>query len=88
MTSARSKHGTGRRLLRERHGPCRESGNHLKEARTLANLGDAHQTAGDVAKALDAWQHALAIFDDLDHPDSDRLRTKCAAMTMTSFESS
>ena len=49
------------------------------ESRALADLGDACQAAGDVPAARRAWRDALAILDDLDHPDGDPLRTKLTA---------
>ncbi len=48
------------------------------ESRALTHLGDALQETGDIALARQAWQDALAILDDLDHPDGDQLRAKIA----------
>jgi tetratricopeptide (TPR) repeat protein len=39
------------------------------QAMALAHLGDAQLAAGHPEIAGDAWQQALAIFDDLDRPD-------------------
>jgi tetratricopeptide (TPR) repeat protein len=46
------------------------------EATTLTGLGDAHQAAGDIAAARDAWRRALAILDDLAHPDADDVHAR------------
>ena len=53
-----------------------QSGNRYEQARTTVCLGDAHATAGNPAAARDAWQHALAVFDDLHHPDAAPVRAK------------
>ena len=45
-------------------------------AETLGHLGDAHQAAGDLGEARTAWKDALAILDDLHHPDAVRIRAK------------
>jgi tetratricopeptide (TPR) repeat protein len=60
----------------------RELGDRYNEAATLTNLGDTHHAAGDSESAHDAWQRALAVLIDLDHPDAERVRTKLA-MTST-----
>jgi DNA-binding SARP family transcriptional activator/tetratricopeptide (TPR) repeat protein len=46
------------------------------ESRVLTDLGDACHAAGDLPAARRSWRNALAILDDLDHPDGDQLRTK------------
>jgi DNA-binding SARP family transcriptional activator/tetratricopeptide (TPR) repeat protein len=56
----------------------RELGDRYNEADTLTNLGDTHHAAGDSESAHDAWQRALAVLIDLDHPDAERVRTKLA----------
>jgi len=45
-------------------------------AQMLANLGDAHQAAGDAGAARSAWEEALAILDGLHHPEADRIRAR------------
>lgn len=42
----------------------RESGARLAEAETLTRLGDTRHTAGEPARAREAWQQALASTDD------------------------
>jgi tetratricopeptide (TPR) repeat protein len=54
----------------------RELGARADEATTLTGLGDAHQAAGDTAAARDAWRRALAILDDLAHPDADDVHAR------------
>jgi predicted negative regulator of RcsB-dependent stress response len=53
----------------------------LTEANALSHLGDIRHTAGDLAQARQAWQQALAIFDDLQHPDVGQVRAKLASTT-------
>jgi hypothetical protein len=45
---------------------------------TLAGLADTQHDAGDSAAARDAYQQALTIFTELDHPDADTVRAKLA----------
>jgi tetratricopeptide (TPR) repeat protein len=54
----------------------RELGDRYNEADTLDHLGDVHLSADDLAAARRAWAHALHIFDKLDHPEGERVRTK------------
>jgi len=42
----------------------------------LNNLGDACDAAGQPTAARDAWRQALAILDDLHHPDGAHIRAK------------
>ncbi len=46
------------------------------EAAALTRLGDAQDAAGNPRAARDAWCQALAILDNLRHPDASQLRTK------------
>ncbi|GIJ57478.1 AfsR/SARP family transcriptional regulator [Virgisporangium aurantiacum] len=52
-------------------------GDRYEEATSLANLGDAfagrHASAD---RAADAWTRALAILDELGHPDADGVRSR------------
>jgi hypothetical protein len=45
---------------------------------TLAHLGDTLHAADDRPAARSCWQQALAIIDDLEHPDAEPLRDKLA----------
>jgi len=58
---------------------CRELTDRYNEAGTLDHIGDAHCGMGDLDAARRAWRQAARIFDDLDHPDSDRVRAKLRA---------
>ncbi|MGP3935488.1 AfsR/SARP family transcriptional regulator [Nonomuraea sp. KM88] len=48
----------------------------VTEAETLLHLGDVHATLHDDQAARLAWQDALAILDELSHPDADEVRAK------------
>jgi tetratricopeptide (TPR) repeat protein/transcriptional regulator with XRE-family HTH domain len=54
----------------------REAHDRKFEADILSRLGDAQRDAGEAGAARSSWRNALAIFDDLDHPDADALRAK------------
>ena len=54
----------------------REDGTRYHEAVTLTHLGDVYDITGQPGAARAAWQQALDIFDHLDHPDADQVRTK------------
>jgi DNA-binding SARP family transcriptional activator/tetratricopeptide (TPR) repeat protein len=54
----------------------RVHGDRYNEADSLTSLGDTHRTAGDSTAAHAVWQQALAILDELDHPDADQLRSR------------
>jgi hypothetical protein len=49
-------------------------GDHFHEADTLTHLGDAHHAAGEQAEAREDWQQALAILEDMQHPDDVRAK--------------
>jgi DNA-binding SARP family transcriptional activator/Tfp pilus assembly protein PilF len=55
---------------------CRELADQYNEADTLDHIGDAHSRWGNPDAARAAWSHALRIFDDIDHPDSEHIRAK------------
>jgi DNA-binding SARP family transcriptional activator/Tfp pilus assembly protein PilF len=56
----------------------RSLGERYNEALVLDHLGDSHRAAGDPAAAAQAWQRALTILTQLDHPDADEVRAKLA----------
>jgi tetratricopeptide (TPR) repeat protein len=58
----------------------REFGNRYSEAELLTHIGDAWRAAGDHQAARDAWQQALAILDDLQHPDAAQVRDKVQSL--------
>jgi len=45
-------------------------------ARQLTDFGDACRAAGDLQAAVEAWQHARRILDDLRLPDSPEIRAR------------
>ena len=45
-------------------------------AETLTSLGDCHQAAGKTTAAREAWERALAILDEMRHPDAAGIRGK------------
>jgi tetratricopeptide (TPR) repeat protein len=59
----------------------REFGDRLGDAEILTHLGDNHHAAGELAQAREAWQQALAILDDLRHPNVGPVRAKLASTT-------
>jgi hypothetical protein len=56
-----------------------EVGDRYEEAETLIHLGDTRHAAGELALARDTWQQALAIFEDIQHPDAGQVRAKLAS---------
>lgn len=46
------------------------------EAVCLTYLGDTHHDAANPEGACDAWTQALALFEELGHPDAPALRAK------------
>ena len=61
-------------------GLCRQHGHCSNEAELLAHLGDARYAAGELPQARQAWQQALAIYEDIDHPDTGKVRAKLASL--------
>jgi tetratricopeptide (TPR) repeat protein len=55
-------------------------GDRYQEADTLANLGEVNLATGDPPGARVAWHRALAILDELDHPDAEKVRAKLAGL--------
>jgi tetratricopeptide (TPR) repeat protein/transcriptional regulator with XRE-family HTH domain len=58
---------------------CRDNGDRCTEAVILIHAGDARRAAGELPLARQAWQQALAIYDDIDHPDAEKVRAKLAS---------
>jgi DNA-binding SARP family transcriptional activator/tetratricopeptide (TPR) repeat protein len=58
----------------------RQLGDRYAEGRTLGDLGDASYALNDLPATRQLWQDALAILDELDHPDGDQLRAKIAEL--------
>jgi tetratricopeptide (TPR) repeat protein len=55
-------------------------GDRYQEADALGSLGDIHLATGDSGAARDAWQQALAILEDLGHPEADQVRAKLTGL--------
>jgi predicted negative regulator of RcsB-dependent stress response len=56
----------------------REFGDRYLQSMTLTHIGDIHHDAGELAQARQAWEQALAIFDDIKHPEAEQVRAKLA----------
>jgi DNA-binding SARP family transcriptional activator/tetratricopeptide (TPR) repeat protein len=55
---------------------CQEDGNRSAEAEILTHIGDARHASGELPRARQAWQEALAIYDDIQHPYAEKVRAK------------
>ncbi|MFC0623379.1 AfsR/SARP family transcriptional regulator [Kribbella deserti] len=53
-----------------------EFGKRFDQAITLDHLGDSYHAIGKQVAATEAWQQALTIFDDLQHPEATTVRAK------------
>jgi tetratricopeptide (TPR) repeat protein len=53
-----------------------ELADRYNEADTLDHLGNVQYSAGDTNAARRTWTRALRIFDEIGHPDRDRVRAK------------
>jgi tetratricopeptide (TPR) repeat protein/DNA-binding XRE family transcriptional regulator len=60
-------------------GLCRDYGDRYSEAEILTLAGDARHAVGELPLARQAWQQALAIYDDIRHPCADKARAKLAS---------
>jgi tetratricopeptide (TPR) repeat protein/transcriptional regulator with XRE-family HTH domain len=58
----------------------RAVGDRWGEADALTNVGDIRRATGELPTARQAWQQALAILDDLQHPDAAKIRIKLASI--------
>ncbi len=56
----------------------RALGDRYDEAATLTYLGNAHEAFGAPEQARTAWRRALTMLDELNHPESERVRAKLA----------
>lgn len=57
-------------------GAFRQSGKACWHRTAISFLGDAWQAAGNLEEARYSWRQALAILDDLRHPDACGVRAK------------
>ncbi|WP_369186678.1 BTAD domain-containing putative transcriptional regulator [Streptomyces sp. R08] len=51
-------------------------GNRWGEGHTLGNLGDVQLAVGEPEAARAGWEQALAIFEEFDHPDAEKIRER------------
>jgi tetratricopeptide (TPR) repeat protein/DNA-binding XRE family transcriptional regulator len=65
---------------RQALGLFQKLGDRRQQADILGRLGDSHHAASDHAAARDAWNQALAILNDLHHPDADKARARLASL--------
>jgi tetratricopeptide (TPR) repeat protein len=54
-------------------------GDRYQEADTLGNLGETYSVIGDSRAAHDAWEQALTILVELNHPEAEQVRAKLSA---------
>ncbi|MFF8406230.1 ATP-binding protein [Streptomyces sp. NPDC015684] len=77
----RSEHALGRPAAAIGHYEVslsldRALGDRFREAHALAHLGDAHAALGRDEDAGALWEEALALFEDLHHPDAEPVRAR------------
>jgi tetratricopeptide (TPR) repeat protein len=58
----------------------RELGEGRLTAEALVHLGDTYAAAGEVDAVRDALRRALAILEELDHPDAAQVRDRLARL--------
>jgi tetratricopeptide (TPR) repeat protein len=58
-----------------------DAGERYFRAQTLIHLGETHQANRHHEATRDLWQQALAILDDLHHPDAAPIRAKLRDLT-------
>jgi tetratricopeptide (TPR) repeat protein len=58
----------------------RDIGTRFYLADSLASLGDAHQSTGNLRAARQAWSEALAILEGLHHPHADEVRARLESL--------
>ena len=75
----RAEYAEAKRYYTEAVELYRAAGDRHAETAVLTHLGEMYEAAGDPAAARHAWRRALAILDDLGHPDGDTLRLRLAS---------
>jgi tetratricopeptide (TPR) repeat protein len=63
---------------------CHDRGDRGTEAAILTHVGNARHAVGELPQACRAWQQALAIYDDLQHPYAGQVRAKLASLEASS----
>jgi len=54
----------------------RQLGDRYNQSQTLVYLGEAHRASGSPAAAADVWQQALAILEEMHHPEVGQVRAR------------
>jgi tetratricopeptide (TPR) repeat protein len=57
-------------------------GDRYNAASQLIKLGDTHCATADIASAQDAWAQALAILEELGHPDAEEVQVRLREAAM------
>ena len=55
-------------------------GGRYHQADALTHLGSTHHTAGNLPSARQVWRQALAILDELGHPDASQVRARLMSL--------
>jgi hypothetical protein len=74
--TARDHHPQALTCYRRALDRCRDLCDRYLETQILICVGDTHHATHDLNAARDAWQHALTILTELDHPDAAQVRAK------------
>jgi tetratricopeptide (TPR) repeat protein len=61
----------------------RDFGDRYYEANVLVRLGDNLLAAGQAKAAQESWTEALAIFEQINHPDTGKVRAKLDELILT-----
>ncbi|MFD7997970.1 AfsR/SARP family transcriptional regulator [Streptomyces mirabilis] len=56
-------------------------GNSYDEAGAWERLGDVHRDAGDLDAARDAWRRSITLFEQIERPEAEHVRTKLDGST-------
>ncbi|HXS65455.1 MAG TPA: BTAD domain-containing putative transcriptional regulator [Streptosporangiaceae bacterium] len=59
-----------------------ERADRYNEADALVSLGDVWQATGQTETACEAWRQALAIFDEIGHPDREGVQARLAEVVL------
>lgn len=59
-----------------------EIGDRYEQARAHAGIAAVHESTGDLDAARTCWQHALDIYDSLEVPDADAVRTRLSVLAL------
>ena len=59
---------------------AREIGDRRGEGNHLGNLGNAYLRLGEVRKAIEHYEQALKLFEDIESPHAEAVRRKIAEM--------